>query len=178
VNNPSPLTALNPPAHVPPTTNTQIRAAAIVWADWAIQDRAHFTYTEGPERSHMFNSKPGSLPQSADCSQFCASLLHWAGVEHGLPKPQQPLTDTDYTGTLLVKGKRLTVDQVRPGDLIVYGPGTGTHAVFVLARISATDFWLASHGEQGDPSRVKHSDLVSYFLRAGHPGVTFLAFLL
>lgn len=177
-NNPSPFTPSPPPPHVPPSTNTLIRAAACVWADWAIEYRSHFTYTEGAGRAHMFNSKPGSLPQSADCSQFCAALLHWAGVKHGLQPPQAALTPTDYTGTLLQKGKHNTVAQVRPGDLIVYGPGTGTHAVFVRERINATDFWVISHGHQGDPSRLRHSTMAAWMRDHGHKGVTFLSFLL
>lgn len=175
--NPSPFKTKPGPAHVPPSTNAQLRAAACVWADWAVQHRSQFTYTEGVARSHMFNSRPGSVPQSADCSQFCASILNWAGVTHGT-MPGDPLNDRDYTGTLLRKGKHLTVDQVREADVIIYGPGTGSHAVFVRGRISATDFWVVSHGTQGDPSRLRHSDLVRYFQQAGHAGVTYLAFLL
>ncbi len=175
LSNPPVYTAPAPP-HQPPSTNAQLRAAACVWADWAVAHRAHFTYTEGAARSHMFLSAPGSLPQSADCSQFCTALLHWSGVQHGLQFPGGPLTASDYTGTLLEKGKHLTVGQVREGDLIIYGPGTGTHAVFVRGRISPTDFWVISHGEQGDPSRLKHSQLETYFA-GSHPGVTFLGFL-
>lgn len=177
--NQSPFTSGHPaPPHIPPSTNAQLRAAAVVWADWAVQHRSQFTYTEGPTRSHMFNSTSGSLPQSADCSQFCAALLHWAGVQHGLQPPGAALMDTDYTGTLLAKGKHITAAQVREADVAIYGPGTGLHAAFVRGRISPTDFWVTSHGEQGDPSRLRHSDLAAYFARAGHPEVTFLAFLL
>lgn len=177
--NPSPFTTLDPgPRHVPLTTNDELRAQACVYADWAVANRASFTYSEGADRGHMFNSKPGSLPQTADCSQFCTSLLHWAGVKHGLDKHKTPLTDADYTGSLLQKGKAVTAQTARAGDLIIYGPGTGTHAAFVRSRISAMDFWLVSHGHQGDPSRVRHSDLTVWMNRHGHSGVTLLAFLL
>ena len=71
-----------------------------------------------------------------------------------------------YTGTLLSHCNHIAVEQARIGDLIVYGPGTGTHAVFVLERVfgdGGHDFWVVSHGHQGDPSRVLHSRFLAYF---------------
>lgn len=177
--NPAPFTAASPgPAHVPPTTNEDLRVEACGWMDWGVAHRGHFTYTERPNRGHMFDSKPGTLPQWADCSQFATSVLHWSGVKHGLDHAQSPLTNTDYTGTLLQKGRHVTVAQVRHADVVIYGPGTGTHAAMIRERVSETDFWTVGFGHPGGPDRVLHSVLARWFADHGHPGVTFLAFLL
>lgn len=178
--NPPPFTPEKPgPVHVATTTNDELRARACVWMDWALAQRQHFTYTmDLVRRQHMFRSRPGSVPQECDCSQFATSILLWSGVKHGLDTAKSPLAATDATGAMLQKGKHVTAAQVRPGDAIVYGAFPGEHAVLVRERISATDFWTIGFGHQGAPDRVRHSDLVAYFNRNGHPGVTFLAYLL
>jgi hypothetical protein len=161
--------AAEPPAVTPETAADEQRARMTVWARWAIQEHAQFTYTEGPGRSHMVESSPGSLPQSADCSAFCTGLAKWAGA----PDPNGlNFSPVGYTGTLLEHCTHIEAGAARMGDLIVYGPGTGAHAVYILERLP-DDFACASHGQPGDPSRVLHSALLAYF----HDVATFLRWL-
>ncbi len=107
----------------------------------------------------MVESPAGSLPQSCVCSSFVTGLAKWAGASDPNGLNFNPV---GYTGTLLEHCNKITKTQARMGDLIVYGPGTGHHAVFTLEKLPG-DFWVASHGHQGDPSRVLHSHFLAYF---------------
>jgi hypothetical protein len=110
----------------------------------------------------MVTSPPGSLPQSADCSSYVTALAKWAGASD----PNGLAYKGGYTGTLLQHCNHIAAENCRQGDLIVYGPGTGSHAVFIMEPIfgdGGHDFWLASHGHQGNPGRVLHSQMLAYF---------------
>lgn len=159
----APIPRKGAPKHQPPDRGEEIRVAMKVWAEWAIKNRAQFTYTEGGSRWHMVESPPGSLPQFADCSSFVTGLAKWAGAKPPTGDPNGLMFKGGYTGTMLKHCNRIGVSQVRMGDAIIYGPGTGSHAVFVMERLPGNDFWVASHGHQGDPSRVLHSHFMSYF---------------
>lgn len=148
-----------PPKHTEKTKGELLREEMLHWAKWSIAHCSEFTYTQGPGRWHMVDSAPGSLPQSADCSSFVTGLAKWAGASD----PNGLDFKYGYTGTLLKHCNRVTVSQARMGDLIVYGPGNGDHAVFIMERLPKNDFWLASHGHQGDPGRRLHSQMLAYF---------------
>jgi hypothetical protein len=154
-----PLTAPNHPAAVPVNVGEQRRQEMHKWALWAIAHHTQFTYTEGPQRWHMVESKPGTLPQFADCSAFVTGLAKWAGATD----PNGLAYKGGYTGTLLTHCNHITKAQARVGDLIVYGPGTGTHVVMVLERLTGGDFHVVSHGHQGDPGQYLHSHFITYF---------------
>jgi hypothetical protein len=158
--NPPALTKPTAPVAAPATSDDELRYGMLVWAQWAIRNADRYTYTEGAGRSHMVDSAPGSLPQSADCSSFCTGLAKWAGASDPNGLNYSPV---GYTGTLLEHCNEVSVAVARLGDLIVYGPGTGDHAVFVMERLPGDDFYVASHGKPGDPSRVLHSQLLAYF---------------
>jgi hypothetical protein len=140
------------------------------WATWGMLNAAHFVYDESPGRSMMFGLKPGDLAQQihADCSQFYASCAHWAGVPG--------LTDTDYTGTLLEKGRLLTNRAAwQPGDCVIFGPGTGDHAA-MLTTPDGADWWTIGFGHQGAPDRVTLSGTAAWFEQHGMPDVRVLSF--
>ena len=64
-------------------------------------------YTEGPLRAQLFHRKRGDFKDAhADCSQYAATLCHWAGVAD--------VDDTDWTGTLGKKGRM--IDRKGRGD--------------------------------------------------------------
>lgn len=160
-----PLPAPHPP-HVPPDHG----AVMVHWATWGMLHQSQFTYTQGSGRSEMFHLPPGTdKPIEADCSQFYASCGEWAGVPG--------FTDTDYTGTLLERGKPVTISDARPGDGVVWGPGTGEHIAMWTERISATDGWVIGFGHSpGAPNRVRLSDMTAYFQTHGHPEVRIIRF--
>lgn len=155
----------NPPAH----TDIEQAKQVVTWAHWGVLHRASFVYTESAQRSEMFHRTPGALTGRiyADCSQFVASILHWVGVK--------TVTDTDFTGTLLQKGKPLGAP--RAGCVVIWGPGTGTHAAFITEKNGTNDWWTIGFGHQGAPDRVALSAMNTYFAKAGHPGTRFLDFL-
>lgn len=125
-------------------------------------------YTEGPERSQLFHRAPGDFAGAhADCSQYAASILHWVGVH--------TVTDLDYTGTLLQKGR--AESHPAAGRAVVWGPGTGSHMAWVTAKTPDGDWWTIGFGDQQGPDRVLLSQMNTYFRDHGKPGVRFLDFL-
>lgn len=163
------LAATKPGKHVPPPAATVHRVALVHWAHWGVSNAAHFVYDESSRRSEMFHRKPGDVttPIHADCSQFYASLCHWVGIGK--------TNDRDYTGTLLEKGEPVDLAHAQPGDCVIWGPGTGTHAA-MLTEKSGSDWWTIGFGHQGAPDRVLLSALNAYFAQTGHPGVRILDF--
>ena len=158
-NNPSALKGKGVPKHKPPDPGEVAREKMGYWARWSVTNRQHFTYTEGASRWHMVQSNPGSLPQFADCSSFVTGLAKWAGASD----PNGLGFRYGYTGTLLKHCNGIEAAVARMADLVVFGPGTGSHAAFVLEALPHGDFYLVSHGKPGDPSRVLYSQMLAYF---------------
>jgi len=130
---------------------TDVRQTIVDWAKWAVANRSHFNYSEGAQRMESIGH-PGTLPVTADCSAFVTMCYNWAGAAD--PNGQN-YDHEGYTGTLLSHGQKITVLQVQPGDVIVYGPGTGWHTALVVE--GGADPLTISHGQQGDPSYVRVS---------------------
>ena len=125
---------------------TDVRDNIVAWAKWAAAHHDKFNYTEGPLRMSGIG-KPGVLPVNADCSAFVTLCYNWAGA--GDPNGMG-YNHTGYTGTLLSHGTKIALNQVQPGDVIVYGPGTGWHTALVIE--GGPNPLTISHGQQGDPS--------------------------
>ena len=124
---------------------TDVRDTIVAWAKWAAANHNKFNYTEGPLRMSGIN-KPGKLPVNADCSAFVTLCYNWAGA----PDPNgMGYNHTGYTGTLLSHGKKIALKDVQPGDVIVYGPGTGWHTALVIE--GGPNPLTVSHGRQGAP---------------------------
>lgn len=143
------------------------RASLIRWARWGVTNAQHFTYTMGAERWHMVESKAGTVPQWADCSSFVTACAKWAGCSD----PNGQGFRDGYTGTLLEHCNHITAKQAQPGDLIVYGPGTGHHVTMIVG--AGSDLMLVSHGHQGTPELIRQSVMVA----RQPPPVTFLRWL-
>lgn len=164
--NPPPFHGKTPPPHVPPDKH----ALAAHWAMWLLNAKqGKLVYSETGTRSQLFHRAPGNVPDgtAADCSQMCATVLHWAGFAG--------LNDTDYTGTLLQKGKVIPLAQAIPGDVVIFGPGTGSHAALITER-DGTDWWVVGFGHQGAPDRGPLSGTAAWFTQNGMPGVRILRF--
>lgn len=128
-----------------------VRPHIVSWANWGVTNHSGFNYTEGLLRMSGIN-KPGVLPCSCDCSAFVTYCYNWAGA----PDPNgQGYNGTGYTGTLLEHGTPITVSEAIPGDVIVYGPGTGEHTAIIVQ--AGNDPLTVSMGEQGDPNYVRVS---------------------
>jgi len=124
------------------------RQAIVEWAKWAVTNHEHFNYTEGPERMSAIGVWPPKFPMAMDCSAF-VTWCYWIA---GATDPNGMGYDHEgYTGTLL-HGLEIPLAQVQPGDVIVYGPGTGWHTALVVQ--AGHDPLTVSMGQQGDPSLV------------------------
>lgn len=97
----------------------------------------------------------GVLPVVADCSAAVTLWYNFAGA----PDPNGLGYDHEgYTGTLLASGNGRVVSRAlaRPGDIVVYGPGTGWHTALIVA--TGDDPMTVSMGRPGDPSFVTVSE--------------------
>ena len=134
------------------------RDELVALANKSVAQHANFTYAE---IRPMKLTKTG--PWIGDCSTF-VTWLYWMC---GLPDPNGlNYNGTGYTGTLLSHGTKIPLAEVQPGDVIVYGPGTGWHTAIVVE--AGPDPMTVSMGQQGDPSRVRVSQdgrLPQTFLR-------------
>lgn len=156
----------NKPHNVGPSTAAAKATHVIAFAHTSLSYAGKMYYTMTSRRSELFHRPPGQfLNAHADCSQYCAALLHWVGVTK--------VSDTDATGTLLQKGKRLSTP--KPGCVVIFGAAPGEHAAFITENTSGT-WWTIGFGHQGAPNRVPLSVMENYFRARGHSGVTFLDF--
>lgn len=119
------------------------------WALWAIKNKHKFHYAQ---------IRPVSYELSDSMTMDCSTFVSWcykqagAGDPHG---PQFHYNGKGYTGTLIANGKRISKVMARPGDVVIYGAGTGEHAALVIQR--GLDPVTASMGQEGDPSFCKVS---------------------
>lgn len=132
-------------------------------AERGVAERGRFDYTEGPRRM-AFVHRPWPAPPvriTCDCSAAVTYWFAWAGA----PDPNGLNYDGyGFTGTLLSHdqhvaaisrlNRRILRERVRPGDLVIYGPGSGWHVGIVVEVSPLGDALTISHGRQGDPSRV------------------------
>lgn len=150
------------------------RNAAVAWA---LYDVAHksidgalvFHYSEGSDRMDWATKTPLARPWFGDCSSHDTFCVWCAGGKdiNGLPYSEQ----AGYTGTILSHNEHIALYVktmrrvkgvvglvpftrllVRPGDLVVYGAGTGVHTAFVVKR--GLNPLTVSMGQEGDPSLV------------------------
>ena len=128
-----------------------VRSQIVAWARWGVENRAGFTYSEGPDRMSGVH-QPGKIPCVCDCSAFVTYCYSWAGA----PDPNgQGYNGTGYTGTLLSHGTPDSLEHVQPGDVVVYGPGTGDHTALIVD--ATPDPLTVSMGQQGDPNYCRVS---------------------
>lgn len=76
------------------------------------------------------------------------------------------MTDTDWTGTLCRKGRKLALAE--PGCFVFFGTAPFVHMAVMVDRRSAIGF-----GDQEAPNQSSLSGLVAYFTTNGHPGHEF-----
>jgi peptidoglycan hydrolase-like protein with peptidoglycan-binding domain len=148
------------------TRHGGFRAAIVEHGRWGIAHEPQIHYQQSRPIDGL--GHPRKLPLNTDCSGFVTDCYNWAGA----PDPNgRKYNGEGFTGTLLATGRRITKSQARPGDLVVYGPGTGHHVCMVLE--AGEDPLLVSHGQEKGPLAIRHSAEVA----AQPPPVTFLSYL-
>jgi cell wall-associated NlpC family hydrolase len=135
------------------------RPAIVHWAQWMVTQRARCTYSEGSQRMSSVHRR-GVLPFVSDCSGFVTAMYAWANA----PDPNGLNFDGEgYTGTELNHGQHLALwtrngqntdlKDILPGDVVVYGPGTGWHTALIIE--GGPNPLTVSMGQNGDPSYVR-----------------------
>lgn len=158
----------------PTTTSTPKsptkRDLIVRFAHWGIVHNDQIHYNEiRPIPKVKFGLYP-KLPLTTDCSGFATMCYQYAGA----PDPNGQKYDGEgYTGTLLSHGKKISKPQ--PGDIVVYGGGTGHHAAVVIAVNGASNSKIitASHGNENGPYEISVADEAKY----QPAGITFLSYL-
>lgn len=136
------------------------REKIVELAHWFYEHGAAMPYTESAQRASCLHHPVGTLPNliDTDCSGFVTLLYAWAGcldpngLNHGAFNHAGAWTQLGYTGTLLDHayhhGEVFTdLSRALPGDLIVYGPGTGAHVEVVVK--AGKDPVVVGHGYPG-----------------------------
>jgi len=135
------------------------RRRIVAYAKASLHYHGRMVYSEAANRSELFHRKPGRFAGAhADCSQYSASLCRWVGV--------RGVTDTDWTGTLGQKGKRL--DRPVPGCFVFFGPAPYVHMAVMVDGHDAIGF-----GSQAAPDASSLIGLIAYFNSRGKPGHAF-----
>lgn len=146
------------PAIVPATSH---RAAICTWAMFCVANRQHISYAE--TRPIPVNLPPGHLPFATDCSGFVVLMAKWAGCK--TDPSGQHYDGEGYTGTIAEFCNVIEAAQAEPGDLVMFGPGTGKHVALIVGKgpdgiggLGPTgqgtppgDHRVVSHGKPGDP---------------------------
>ena len=128
-----------------------LREKIVATAVFGVDHHDQYNYTEGPQRWEWRDKPPFTLPWDGDCSAH-VTYCYWV---NGAPDPNGYGYAGGYTGTLLAHCEHIPLEQVLPGDIIVYGPGTGWHTALVIEP--GPDPLTISMGQQGDPSYVRVS---------------------
>jgi len=124
------------------------RPGIVAWARWGVANKAQIHYQQ--VRPFPLNS---NLPLTTDCSGYATLCYFLAGA----PDPNGlNYNHYGYTGSLLQHGKKISLSEAQPGDLIVYGAGTGDH-VAIIVENDGKDPMTISMGQDSDPSYVKVS---------------------
>jgi CHAP domain len=119
---------------------------------------AEVHYTSGPRRwdgiTNRCRAHLGRFPRFADCSSYVTWCIWDAlgGPNAGPDVVNGQSWKGGYTGTMKQNGRRVPrgLANARPGDLVLYGPGTGKHVTIVVG----TDK-VVSHGSEAGPHLLK-----------------------
>lgn len=125
-----------------PDCRTQILANAKWFLEHFQANKNTFVYSEGPNRLTFEHWTKPQFPITTDCSGFVALCYLSAGADDPLG---EHYNFCGYTGTELAADLHIPANQVVPGDLVVYGPGTGWHTAIVV-QVQGNDILTISHG--------------------------------
>lgn len=146
---------INPGPGGGPPAQKDIRPEIVKVGMWGVLNSRRFTYTEGGLRMRNVKHRPLIGHIFCDCSAWVTYCYSWAGGKdpNGLRFDGQ-----GYTGTLLSNGEKITAKQAQAGDVVVFGSSPGVHCALLLTK--GPNPWTSSMGEQGQPAKVRVSDML------------------
>ncbi len=133
----------------------RLRVRVVRAALLGYRHRDRIAYTQGARRwdgiSNRCRSHLGRYPVMADCSSYVTWCLWDAlgGPNAGPDVVNGSSWRAGYTGTLRQHGRRVSLADAKPGDLVHYGPGTGHHVTIVVGKNK-----VVSHGQQSGPHLI------------------------
>lgn len=138
-----------------PPTEVQLRARILEFCRWGIQNEAQIHYAQfRPMERVKTPAELRSLPRSCDCSEFATDAYAYARA----PDPNgADYNGTGFTGTMLAHCRHIPPAQAKPGDLVVFGPGSGHHVVVLLESGTVADPLVCSHGQESGPVAIRLS---------------------
>jgi cell wall-associated NlpC family hydrolase len=132
---------------------TTARERAVRAAMLGVKHRDQIVYTQNPPRWDGINRAcrafRGQFPRSADCSSFVTWCIWDAlgGPKAGADRVNGANWRAGFTGTQTSHGRRVSVQDARPGDLVFYGAGGSIGHVAILVD----DNKVVSHGSNPGP---------------------------
>jgi len=124
-----------------------VRSLIVKQARWGVANEPRIHYREARPMPLT-----ATLPLTTDCSGFVTLCFFLAGA----PDPNGlNYNGQGYTGTLLAHGQHIPLAAVKPGDAVVYGPGTGWHTALVVE--AGHDPLTVSHGQEAGPQYCRVS---------------------
>jgi cell wall-associated NlpC family hydrolase len=132
---------------------TTARERAVRAAMLGVKHRDQIIYTQNPPRwdgiSRRCRAFRNQFPKSADCSSFVTWCIWDAlgGEKAGPDRVNGANWRAGYTGTQTSHGRRVSMDDARPGDLVFYGSGGQIGHVAILVD----DNKVVSHGSNPGP---------------------------
>lgn len=120
---------------------------------------------------HSFYSQAGSWTvergitgesqgERSDCSQWVTSIYHSAGLKD----PNGTSYTGGYTGTLGAHGRRISRDQLQPGDLVLYGTGNFHHVEMYVGPGNVTIGHGSPPVDPGDIYMIAQPNFFTYDL--------------
>lgn len=140
-------------AHSYYTRINELRSGIISIAKWGVENKADIHYSQLRPIDGV--NEKFKLPLYIDCSGFVTLCYKWAGA----PDPNGlGYNGYGYTGSLLNHMHHITREQVRQGDVVVFGAFPGVHTC-VAADNGGTQ--LYSHGTEADPNLFNYDDMAN-----------------
>ena len=138
-------------------TRSVQREHMVEWMTWAVNHEPDIHYSQDFNlRMDLARMKNKRLPLAEDCSSTTIGMHYYAGAPDPTGNGYQR-SATNYTGTLLTGSKPIGKNQLKPGSMIIYGPGSGNHVCVVYKLASDGNHLLFSHGQERGPIIISMS---------------------
>lgn len=126
---------------------SDLRKDILSQAGWGVANQAEIHYAQTrPIPLHTYRQH--RLPLTTDCSGFVTCCYYAAGA----PDPNGlGYSGQGFTGSLIGHLPEIAHHEAEAGDIVVFGPGDGDHAVILLDPGTVPDPRVISHGTEDDP---------------------------
>lgn len=136
-------------------------------ARWGVTNKAQIHYAQSRPIDGVNPLRRLKLPLTTDCSGFVTCCFAW--VQPQAPDPNgNGFSGYGYTGSILAACAPIGESWLIPGDLVVFGPGTGSHVVVVVSGAGSA-CRIVSHGSEGSPDEYSLAQAKRMFASPARP---------